>query len=53
MRKQTPQTPQVNTSEGGEYCGGVGDDRGGHERVYATPFKDPGVWWRSLVNSEM
>ena len=25
----------------------------GYKRVYATKFKDPGVWRRSLVNSEM
>jgi hypothetical protein len=38
--------------EGGS-CGAGGDFGGGWERLSATTFAAPGVWRRSLVNSEI
>ena len=34
-------------------CGSGGDFGGGWERLSATTFAAPGVWQRSLVNSEI
>ena len=37
----------------GDSCGAGGDFGGGLGRLSATTFAGPGVWWRSLVNSEI
>ena len=53
----TDTSDTLTTGEGGSWragdFGAGGDAGGGWERLSATTFAAPGVWWRSLVISEI
>ena len=49
----TADTSDTLTPGEGGSCGAGGDFGGGWERLSATTFAAPGVWRRSLVNSEI
>ena len=49
----TADTSETLTPREGGSCGVGGDFGGGWERLSATTFAAPGVWRRSLVNSEI
>ena len=49
----TSNTSDTLTPGEGGSCGSGGDFGGGKERLSATTFAAPGVWRRSLVNSEI
>ena len=49
---ETDTSDTLTPGEGGS-CGSGGDFGGGWERLSATTFAAPGIWGRSLVNSEI
>ena len=53
VETDTSTTSDTLTPGEGGRCGSGGDFGGARERLSATTFAAPGVWRRSLVNSEI